>query len=128
MKILIVEDDLNILSLLKEHLKEEGFIIDVAQSGADGEYFKSLHNYLEVKSPIYSKEEILKSSKILNPVVEVLNYELKFDNPVKLLEYIKFSGVSGNVKVNIGKLKNFIRHFPNNILEFEIVVLKSHEY
>jgi malonyl-CoA O-methyltransferase len=51
--------------------------------------FKSLHNYLEVKSPIYSKEEILKSSKILNPLVEVLNYELKFDNPVKLLEYIK---------------------------------------
>jgi malonyl-CoA O-methyltransferase len=88
--------------------------------------FKSLHNYLEVKSPIYSKEEILKSAKILNPVAEVLNYELKFDNPVKLLEYIKFSGVSGNVKVNIGKLKNFIKFFPINILEFEILLLKNY--
>jgi malonyl-CoA O-methyltransferase len=55
----------------------------------------------------------------------VLNYELKFDNPVKLLEYIKYSGVSGNVKANIGKLKNFIKLFPINILEFEILVLKS---
>jgi malonyl-CoA O-methyltransferase len=87
--------------------------------------FKSLHNYLGVTSPIYSKEEILKNAEILNPEVEVLNYKLNFDNPIKLLEYIKFSGVSGNVRVNIGKLKNFIRRFPINILEFEILLLKS---
>jgi malonyl-CoA O-methyltransferase len=87
--------------------------------------FKSLHNYLEVKSPIYSKEQILKSAKILNPDIEVLNYELNFNNPIKLLEYIKYSGVSGNVQANIGKLKNFIKLFPINILEFEILLLKS---
>jgi malonyl-CoA O-methyltransferase len=87
--------------------------------------FKSLHNYLGVTSPIYSKEKILKSANILNPKIEILNYELNFNIPIKLLEYIKFSGVSGNVKVNIGKLKNFIKYFPINTLEFEILLLKS---
>jgi malonyl-CoA O-methyltransferase len=87
--------------------------------------FKSLHNYLAAKSPIYSKKQILKSAKILNPEIEVLNYELSFDNPVKLLEYIKYSGVSGKVKVNIGKLKKFIKYFPINILEFEVLLLRS---
>jgi malonyl-CoA O-methyltransferase len=87
--------------------------------------FKSLHNYLGIKSPIYLKEEILKSANILNPNIDILNYELIFDNPIKLLEYIKFSGVSGNVKANIGKLKKFIKTFPINKLEFEILLLKS---
>jgi malonyl-CoA O-methyltransferase len=87
--------------------------------------FKSIHNYLVVKSPIYSKEEILKSAQILNPEIEVLNYQLEFNNPLELLKYIKFSGVSGNVNVNIGKLKNFVKYFPIDILEFEILILKS---
>jgi malonyl-CoA O-methyltransferase len=87
--------------------------------------FKSLHNYLDISSPIHSKEKILKSAKILNPEIETLNYELVFDNPIKLLEYIKYSGVSGNVKVKTGKLKQFIKYFPVNKLEFEIIVLKA---
>jgi malonyl-CoA O-methyltransferase len=87
--------------------------------------FKSLHNYLEVKSPIYSKEQILKSAKILNPDIEVLNYELNFNNPIKLLEYTKYSGVSGNTRANLVKLKKFIKHFPVNKLEFEIVILSN---
>ncbi|GAX86706.1 malonyl-CoA O-methyltransferase [Lebetimonas natsushimae] len=87
--------------------------------------FKLLHNYLGIQSPIYSKEKILKSSQILNPEIKILNYVLNFDNPVKLLEYIKYSGVSGNVRADIGKLKKFIKNFPINILEFEILLLKS---
>jgi malonyl-CoA O-methyltransferase len=90
--------------------------------------FKSLHNYLEITSPIYSKEKILESAKILNPEIEILNYELNFDYPIKMLEYIKYSGVSGNVKVNVGKLKKFIKYFPINILEFEIIVLKTNKH
>jgi malonyl-CoA O-methyltransferase len=87
--------------------------------------FKSLHNYLNIASPIYSKEKILNIADMLNPELEILNYELKFDSPVQLLEYIKYSGVSGNVKGDIRKIRNYIRHFPINILEFEIIVLKS---
>jgi malonyl-CoA O-methyltransferase len=55
----------------------------------------------------------------------VLNYELNFNNPIKLLEYIKYSGVSGNTRANLVKLKKFIKHFPVNKLEFEIVILSN---
>ena len=87
--------------------------------------FKSLHNYLQIDSPIHSKEKILKFSKILNPSnVEILKYKLHFDNPLEMLRYIKFSGVKGNVKVNPFKLKRFLKEFPFNSLEFEVVVLR----
>jgi malonyl-CoA O-methyltransferase len=86
--------------------------------------FKNLHSFLEIESPIYSKEEILKVSKILNPKVEILRYEMSFNNAKELLEYIKFSGVSGGVRAKRGKIREFLKTFPFNYLEFEIVVLK----
>jgi len=45
MKILIIEDDLNILSLLKENFLEENFIVDIAEDGEDGEYLAVLNSY-----------------------------------------------------------------------------------
>jgi malonyl-CoA O-methyltransferase len=87
--------------------------------------FKKLHNFLGVVSPIYSKEKILKSARILNPEVEILEYTLKFDTPKKLLEYIKYSGVKGDVRANPVKIKKFLKEFPFDFLEFEVVVLKS---
>ena len=87
--------------------------------------FKKLHNFLGVTSPIYSKEKILKSAEILNPEVEILEYTLKFDTPKKLLEYIKYSGVKGDVKANPIKIKKFLKEFPFDFLEFEVVVLKN---
>jgi len=87
--------------------------------------FKTLHQFLEIKSPIYSKEEIIKSAKILKPTIEVLHYEMKFKKPQQIFEYIKFSGVSGGVKAPIFKIKQFIKKFPLNYLEFEVVVLRN---
>jgi len=87
--------------------------------------FKSLHKYLGIKSPIYSEEEIIKFAEILKPnKVEKLYYEMNFNSPKELLEYIKYSGVSGNVKANVCKIKKFIKTFPFNYLEFEIVVIQ----
>jgi len=45
MKILIIEDDEAILSLLKRGLEEEGMIIDTATNGEDGEYLAKINNY-----------------------------------------------------------------------------------
>ena len=87
--------------------------------------FSSLHKELNITSPIYSKEEILKYAGILKPKVEILEYELFFETPKKMLEYIKFSGVKGEVSANIKYLKKFLKEFPVKKLEFEIVVLKS---
>ncbi len=87
--------------------------------------FKTLHKFLDIKSPIPSKETILKSAEILNPEREILTYQINFESPMDLLKYIKFSGVSGNVCANVSKLKKFINEFPFDYLEFEIVVLAS---
>ncbi len=85
--------------------------------------FASLHKELNIISPIYSKEEILKYAKILNPKVEILEYELFFDTPKDMFNYIKFSGIKGEVRANIKNIKRFLKKFPTNRLEFEIVVL-----
>ena len=87
--------------------------------------FASLHQELNIISPIYSKEDILNYANILDSKIEILKYELFFPTPKKMLEYIKFSGVKGKVKANIKNLKRFFKEFPVNRLEFEIVVLFS---
>jgi len=45
MKILIIEDDEAILSLLKRGLEEEGMVIDSATNGEDGEYLAKMNYY-----------------------------------------------------------------------------------
>ena len=87
--------------------------------------FKTFHKYLNVVSPIHSKEVILKASKILNPNIEILTYKIEFNSPKEMFEYIKFSGVNSKVKGNIKEIKKFLKEFPINFLEFEIIILKS---
>ncbi len=86
--------------------------------------FKTLHSFLNISSPIYSKEEILKASEILSPNIEILKYKMEFKTPKEMLEYIKFSGVKGKVKANPIRVKKFLKEFPFNFLEFEIIVLR----
>ena len=76
MKILIIEDDTNILSLLKEYFKEEGFIIDIAENGEEGEYLATLNKYdiiiLDWMLPKKNGIEVLKTlrnKKILTPII-----------------------------------------------------------
>lgn len=45
MKILIIEDDENILSLLKDGFEEENFIVETANNGSDGLYLASMNSY-----------------------------------------------------------------------------------
>ncbi len=87
--------------------------------------FKNLHNFLEISSPIHSKESILKKSEVLNPNVEVLHYKLIFNTAKNMLEYIKYSGVGGEAKAKYSKIKAFLKQFPFNTLDFEIIVLEN---
>lgn len=70
MKILIVEDDDNILSLLKRGFEEEGFVIDTASDGEDGEYLATTNSYdviiLDWMLPIQSGIEIIESIRAKN--------------------------------------------------------------
>jgi DNA-binding response OmpR family regulator len=67
MKILIVEDDENILSLLRRGFEEEDYIIESASDGEDGEYLATTNTYdviiLDWMLPIKSGIEILESIK-----------------------------------------------------------------
>ena len=88
--------------------------------------FKTFHKHLNITSPIFSKEKILNASKILNPKkIEILNYKIEFSSPKEMFEYIKFSGVNAKTTANIKDIKKFLKEFPINFLEFEIVVLRS---
>ena len=87
--------------------------------------FKSLHTFLGVKSPIYSKEEILSYSSIFDLLnIDIIYYEMKFNDAKEMLNYIKFSGVSGNTNAKISKIKNIIKNNSLKKLEFEIIVLR----
>jgi len=87
--------------------------------------FKTLHQTANIKSPIYSKTEILENSKIFtNLETETLKYKLYFNNNLEMLRYIKKSGVSGGEKkLSIKQIKNLLNNYPLNYLEFEVVTL-----
>jgi len=75
-KILIIEDDNNILSFLTRGFKEDGYTVESVTSGDDGEYLALLNNYdviiLDWMLPKKSGIEILKSLKsegISTPII-----------------------------------------------------------
>lgn len=76
MKLLIIEDDLNILSLLEKGFKENGHIIDKADNGEDGEYLATLHNYdviiLDWMLPLKNGIDILKSLRLQKIKIPIL--------------------------------------------------------
>jgi len=87
--------------------------------------FKSLHTFLDVKSPIYSRKEILSYSSIFSSLsIDIIYYEMKFNNATEMLNCIKFSGVSGNTNVKISKIRSLIKDDFLKKLEFEIIVLR----
>jgi len=76
MKLLIIEDDENILSFLKRGFLEDGYIVDSANDGEDGEYLASINNYdviiLDWMLPSKNGIDILKSlrdKKITTPTI-----------------------------------------------------------
>lgn len=70
MKILIIEDDENIQSFLKRGFKEEGYVVDTASDGEDGEYLASTTSYdviiLDWMMPLKNGIEVLESLKEKN--------------------------------------------------------------
>lgn len=76
MKILIIEDDENILNLLQEGFEEENYQVSVAMDGEEGEYLASINHYdaiiLDWMLPYKSGIEVLESLKqkhIKTPIV-----------------------------------------------------------
>ena len=78
MRILIVEDEKKIASLIKRGLKEEGYASDIAQDGVEGEFFATTNEYdviiLDVMLPKTDGITLcksLRSRKISTPIIMV---------------------------------------------------------
>jgi len=88
MKILIIEDDEAILSLLKRGLEEEGMIIDTATNGEDGEYLAKINHYdiiiLDWMLPQKSGIEVLESLREENIKTPVLMLTAKDETENKV--------------------------------------------
>lgn len=76
MKLLIIEDDINILSFLKRGFEEDGYILDSATNGDDGEYLACINSYdiiiLDWMLPLKNGIEVLKSLRTKNILTPIL--------------------------------------------------------
>lgn len=93
MKILVIEDDEHILSLLKRGFNEYNHSVETATDGADGEYMASLNSYdvivLDWMLPVKNGLEILqelRAKEIKTPII-MLTAKADIDDRVLGLEY-----------------------------------------
>ncbi len=88
MKLLIIEDDKDILSLLTRGLKEAHHTIDTAQNGEDGEYLASINQYdiiiLDWMLPLKSGIEVLQSLRNQNITTSILMLSAKGESKDKI--------------------------------------------
>lgn len=93
MKILIVEDDENILSLLKDGFEEENYIVDIAMDGEDAQYLAQINSYdtiiLDWMLPLKSGIDVLQNlrDQNINTPVIMLTAKDEVQNRVQGLKY-----------------------------------------
>lgn len=93
MKILIIEDDPNILAVLKRGFEEENYIIDTANNGEDGEYLAILNTYdvivLDWMLPLKNGIDILVSvrTQLVQTPIIMLTAKDNIDDKVLGLRY-----------------------------------------
>src|SRR4030042_3524455 len=76
MRILIVEDELSLLKIISKRLKEEGYSVDTAKDGREGQYFAETINYdcivLDIMIPEIDGVSLLKKIRAKGIMVPVL--------------------------------------------------------
>lgn len=89
MKVLIIEDDENILAVLKRGFEEEEYIIDTALDGEDGEYLALTNSYdmilLDWMLPLKNGIEVLESLRKKNIVTPIIMLTAKDDIDDKVM-------------------------------------------
>ena len=156
MKLLIIEDDIDILSFLNKGLQEEGYIIDTATNGEDGEYLALVNIYdliiLDWMLPLKNGIEVLKklrANHILAPVLmltakgeiankvqglktgadDYLSKPFSFDELEARIEALYRRNISTNA-TNIIKFNNIIIDIDTKIVKNndKIINLSAKEY
>lgn len=76
MKVLVVEDEKKVARFIKRGLEQEGYAVDIAQDGAEGEQYIGIDNYdiivLDIMLPKKSGLDVLKDLKQRNVKSRVL--------------------------------------------------------
>lgn len=89
MKILIIEDDENILAVLKRGFEEENYVIDSADNGEDGEYLALTNSYdlilLDWMLPIKNGIDVLQTIREQNITIPVIMLTAKDNIDDKVL-------------------------------------------
>jgi len=88
MKLLLIEDEEDIVSFLKRGLEEDGYILDIAYDGEEGEYLASVNNYdviiLDWMIPKKSGIDVLKSLRSKNISTSILMLSAKGESENKI--------------------------------------------
>jgi len=132
LKLLIIEDDLNILSLLEQGFEEDGHIVDKADNGEDGEYLASINRYdviiLDWMLPLKSGIDVLQSIRLqkINTPILMLTAKDQTHNKIEGLrsgcdDYLSKPFNFGELDARIEALH---RRFRNNYTK-EIIILND---
>jgi len=89
MKLLIIEDDENILSLLQRAFSEDGYVVDSALDGEDGEYLATIYHYdviiLDWMLPLKSGIEVISSIRAKNIKIPTIMLSAKGETEDKIV-------------------------------------------
>ena len=89
MKLLIIEDDENILSLLQRAFSEDGYAVDSAMDGEDGEYLALMNSYdviiLDWMLPLKNGVEVISSLREKNITTPTIMLSAKGETEDKIV-------------------------------------------
>ena len=89
MKLLIIEDDENILSLLQRAFSEDGYVVDSAINGEDGEYLAVMNSYdviiLDWMLPLKNGIEVINSLREKNITTPTIMLSAKGETEDKIV-------------------------------------------
>jgi DNA-binding response OmpR family regulator len=89
LKLLIIEDDENILSLLQRAFNEDGYIVDSAMDGEEGEYLAVMNSYdviiLDWMLPLKNGIEIISSLREINITTPIIMLSAKDETEDKIV-------------------------------------------
>ena len=88
MKLLIIEDDKNILSLLQRAFSEDGYVLDSAMDGEEGEYLAIMNSYdviiLDWMLPLKNGIEVIRSLREKNITTPTIMLSAKGETEDKI--------------------------------------------
>ena len=138
-KILIVEDDINIRSLLQMYLEQEGFQVEVAGDGAEGlRVFKRVHPdlvLLDLMMPVMDGTQMMRELRSFSqvPVVVITARSDTFDK-IALLELGADDYVTKPFETRevIARVRAVLRRYsseePSRKLEFDNLSIDKESY